>query len=64
MGQPACMAAAPSTLVQVAALSRMLLEVLERPDGSMASQTLLADLRELSERAHAELDEHVRVRDH
>jgi hypothetical protein len=51
------MAAAPSTLVQVAALSRMLLEVLERPDGGMASQTLLADLRELSERAHAELAE-------
>jgi len=53
----------PSTLLQVAALSRMLLEALERPDGVSASHKLLGDLRDLSERAHAELDRRRRARD-
>jgi hypothetical protein len=47
----------PSTeLIQVAALCQMLLDSLERLDDELASEALVADLRELCERVHAELE--------
>jgi len=47
----------PSTeLIQVAALCQMLLDSLERLDDDFASEALVADLRELCERVHAELE--------
>ena len=55
------MAEAPSTLVHVAVLSKMLLEALENADPPLAPTTLLADLHELSARVRADLDERVRV---
>jgi hypothetical protein len=55
-------AEAPTTLLHVAALSKMLLEALEGSDAAMASDALLADLHELSERAHADLQERFPVR--
>jgi hypothetical protein len=47
----------PSTdLIQVAALCQMLLDSLERLDDELASEALVAELRELCERVRAELD--------
>ena len=47
----------PSTeLIQVAALCQMLLEALERLDDELASEDLLADIRELCERVRDELE--------
>lgn len=50
------MSRGPSDLVVVAALCRMLLEALERLDEKVASEALLADLREVCERMHLQLE--------
>jgi hypothetical protein len=49
------MSRAPSELIVVAALCQMLLEALEQLDEEIASEALLADLREVCERTHEEL---------
>jgi hypothetical protein len=49
------MARGPSDLVVVAALCRMLLEALERLDEPIGSEALIAELRDVSERADKEL---------
>jgi hypothetical protein len=49
------MSRAPSELIVVAALCQMLLEALEQLDEEIASEALLADLREVCERTHNEL---------
>ncbi len=47
----------PTTeLIQVAALCQMLLDSLERLDDDLASEALVADIRELCERVQAELE--------
>lgn len=47
----------PSTeLIQVAALCQMLLDSLERLDDELASEALVADIRELCERVRIELE--------
>lgn len=51
----------PSDLVVVAALCRMLLEALERLSEEIASEALIADLREVCERAHSELERQARA---
>jgi hypothetical protein len=46
----------PSPLIQVAALGQMLMEALEQlNDDEIASEALLADLRDMCQRATAEL---------
>jgi hypothetical protein len=49
-----------SDLIHVAALCQMLLDALERLDGDVASDALIAELREVCERAHAELERRTR----
>jgi hypothetical protein len=46
----------PSELIAVAALCTMLLEALEGLDDEIASEAVIADLREVCERAHSELE--------
>ena len=55
------MARGPSDLVVVAALCRMLVEALDGLDAEIASEALIADLREVCERAHAELERQART---
>jgi hypothetical protein len=43
-------------LIHIVALSGLLLEELERLEGQFASEALTTPLRELYERAHAELE--------
>jgi hypothetical protein len=50
------MSRGPSDLVVVAALCRMLIEALESLDDEIASEDLIADLREVCERAHLEIE--------
>jgi len=45
-----------SDLTAVAALCKMLLEALERLDDEIASEALIADLREVCEKTHSELE--------
>jgi hypothetical protein len=50
------MASRPTALIQVAVLCRMLLEALEQLDGELASEAIVADLRDVCEQAHLELE--------
>ena len=56
-GHDGSMIGRPSTqLIQVAALCQMLVEALERLDDGLASESLVAELRELCERVRSELE--------
>jgi hypothetical protein len=56
MGISSAMRRGPSPLIQVAALGQMLAEALEQlDDEEIASEALLADLRDMCQRATAEL---------
>jgi hypothetical protein len=58
MGISSAMRRGPSPLIQVAALGQMLMDALERlDDNEIASEALLADLRDMCQRAAAELGE-------
>ena len=55
MGQTLMQDASPNELIHLAALSSLLLETLERSHDDLASESLIADLREFSEATQAKL---------
>jgi hypothetical protein len=55
-GHPDAMRRGPSDLVVVAALCRMLLEALDQLDEEIASEAVIANLREVCEKAHLEIE--------
>ena len=55
MGQTLMQDASPNELIHLAALSTLLLETLERSHDNLASESLIADLREFCEATKAKL---------
>jgi hypothetical protein len=55
MGMSSTMRQGPSPLIQVVALCQMLVEALGQLDHEIASEALMADLRDLCKRASAVL---------